>query len=96
MINDMVYAEISIGFAQQSDLDESLEATGIELVPIARGALFRAGKTFQAYRRNAGTRETILPDFIIGAHAVTLSIPLITRDRCRFRTYFPELHIVSP
>ncbi len=35
-----------------------------------RLALFMAGKAFQQYRAAGGSRSGVLPDFVIGAHAV--------------------------
>ncbi len=56
----------------------------------------RAGMAQAAYRRAGGTREKLLADFLIGAHAVTAQRPLITRDPRRYRQYFPELTLITP
>jgi predicted nucleic acid-binding protein len=96
LINDVVYAEISVRYARMEDLDAMLDGTGIDLAPLPREALFLAGKIFMQYRKVGGTRSGVLPDFFIGAHAAVRQIPLLTRDVARYRTYFPNLEIISP
>jgi predicted nucleic acid-binding protein len=96
IINDVVYAEVSVGFGNQADLDRYIDELGIDRVAPDREALFAAGKASRQYRQSGGPRDAVLPDFIIGAQAERLGIPLITRDGRRFRTYFPGLILVSP
>jgi predicted nucleic acid-binding protein len=95
-INDVVYAELSVGFQRIEELDAVLAAAQIEMAPIPREALFLAGKVFQRYRAGGGSRTGVLPDFFIGAHAAVASLPLLTRDVRRYRTYFPTLTLVAP
>jgi predicted nucleic acid-binding protein len=38
----------------------------------------------------------ILPDFIIGAHAIIERMHLLTRDVRRYRSYFPGLKLIAP
>ncbi len=59
-------------------------------------AAFLAGVTHSRYRRAGGVRERTLPDFFIGAHAVVAGHRLLTRDAARYRSYFPDLDIMSP
>ncbi len=96
VINPIIYAEVSIGFARIEDLDETLNAAGIERRPLPWEAGFLAGKCFQRYRRRGGVRTAALPDFYIGAHAAVDGLALLTRDAARYRTYFPGLEVVSP
>jgi hypothetical protein len=96
LINAVTYAEFSIGYTRIEDVNALLAATGIELVDIPREALFLAGKVFQRYRRQGGRRTGVLPDFFIGAHAAVADVPLISRDKRRYRKYFPSLRVIAP
>jgi predicted nucleic acid-binding protein len=64
------------------------------LVP--RVGLFLAGKAFRAYRARGGIRTSLLPDFLIGAHATVAGLSLLTRDVARYRTYFPAATLIVP
>lgn len=94
VINDIIYTEISIGFDRIEELETTL--SGFKLIPIPKEALFLAGKVFLQYRTNSGAKNCVLPDFFIGAHASVLAIPLLTRDKGRYKTYFPKLQIIAP
>jgi predicted nucleic acid-binding protein len=95
MINDVVYAELSVRFATVEALDAVLGEMGLDIAPIPRAALFLAGKVFQRYRAAGGTRSGVLPDFFIGAHAAVMGWTLISRDAGRYRTYFPTIDLVA-
>ncbi|WP_422461114.1 type II toxin-antitoxin system VapC family toxin [Endozoicomonas sp. ALB115] len=95
-INSMVYTEISIGFKTIEAVDETLTEMGIKVLEMPREALFLAGKVFLQYRKNKGNKTLPLPDFFIGAHALTSNFQLITRDNGKFTSYFPTLRLVTP
>ena len=63
---------------------------------MSKQALFLAGKAFAAYRKRGGTRTGVLPDFFIGAHASSEKLSLLTRDARRYRTYFPDVELLTP
>lgn len=69
---------------------------GLKIEEIPRAGLFLGGVAFKRYRDNGGERDGILPDFLIGAHAAVTGRALLTRDRGRFRTYFPSLELITP
>ncbi len=96
IINDVVYAELSVRYASKERLDAFISAANLRHDPVPTESLFLAGKVFQEYRKAGGTRTSVLPDFFIGAHAAVLKVPLITRDVGRYRTYFPTVELVAP
>ena len=96
LINDVVYAELSVGFLRVEEVDVTIAAAQVEVAPIPREALFLAGKAFQLYRAGGGTRYGVLPDFFIGAHAAVAKVPLLTRDARRYRSYFPTVQLIAP
>jgi predicted nucleic acid-binding protein len=96
MINDVVYAEFSVGFLRLEEVEAVLRVAQIETTTLPREALFLAGKVFQRYRASGGSRTGVLPDFFIGAHAAVAKVPLLTRDVGRYRTYFPTVQLIAP
>lgn len=96
LINAVVYAEFSIGYARVEEVDKVLDGVGLKLVEAPRPALFLAGKAFQRYRAQGGPRGSVLPDFFIGAHAAVARLLLLTRDARRYRTYFPSVELIAP
>ena len=95
-INDIVYAELSVGYQTPEEVEAVITRMGVVLVPIPRLALFIAGKAYQRYRASGGIRTGVLPDFFIGAQALVAGAELITRDVGRYRTYFPGLALIAP
>ncbi len=96
LINDVVYAELAVRYAQIERLDEFVDAAGLTHAPMPKAALFLAGKAFTAYRKAGGSRTGVLPDFFIGAHAAIGGFPVLTRDSARYHSYFPKLVLITP
>ena len=96
LINDVIYAETSIRFHSMDDFDAALARFGINVVPMPRAALFLAGQAYIQYRNAGGTRNGVLPDFFIGAHAEVDRLRLLTRDLRRYRSYFPNAMLIAP
>jgi predicted nucleic acid-binding protein len=92
-INHIIAAEIAPVFALETDLWDALAKAQIRVDPYPKDAVYVAGHAFLAYRRRGGTRQRILPDFMIAAHALTTGAELLTRDRGFYRKYFPRLRL---
>ena len=95
-INAVIYSELSIAFERIEELEAVIEEATLSLEPIPREALFLAGKVFLDYRRRQGSKQSVLPDFYIGAQAAVLGIPILTRDVGRYRSYFPTVRLITP
>lgn len=93
--NHVVLAEVAAGAARPDELPDDLDRLQIELLPLSNQAALAAGLAFAVYRRRGGSRETILPDFLIAGHAQAVGAALMTRDR-RLTSYFPDLHLITP
>ena len=98
MVSSIVVAELSRDFDEVQPLEAKLDLLGLVVLPLDHFSAFTAGKRFQQFRRiRAATEGTrVLPDFLIGAHALTLEAPLLTRDPRLYRRYFPDLTLITP
>lgn len=94
-INPLIFAEVSIAYRDEAQLDAALPPSLVRL-PLPYSAAFLAGQVFQEYRRRGGVRRSPLPDFYIGAHAAAEGHTVLTRDATRYRTYFPEVTVIAP
>ncbi|MBN8249166.1 MAG: type II toxin-antitoxin system VapC family toxin [Verrucomicrobia bacterium] len=94
-INPVVFAECAHGYADIADLGSDLPAR-MKMLPLTYEAAFLAGKAFARYRRLGGTRERILGDFYVSAHAQTAGLTLLTRNATRYRACFPTVKLIAP
>jgi predicted nucleic acid-binding protein len=95
-INQVIYAEVAVGFTDRGRLERTLQGAGLVRVGLPWAAAWLVARAFLEYRRRGGPRTTPLPDFFIGAHAQAAKLPLLTRDPARVRTYFPEVALLAP
>jgi predicted nucleic acid-binding protein len=95
-INSIIYTEVSIGFNKIEEVEKAVSELSMKVIEIPREALFLAGKAFLKYKRNKGIKNSPLPDFFIGAHALVSKFNLITRDSAKYNTYFPSLKLIHP
>ncbi len=96
LINEVIYAEMAGHVSNEVELDASVQQFEVRLDRAPKSALFLAGETFRRYRRRGGVRTGVLADFFIGAHAQVIGCPVLTRDTGRYRTYFPDVALITP
>ena len=95
-INPVIYSELSMAFERIEELEAVLKEAALSVEQIPREALFLAGKAYSSYRRRQGVKQSVLPDFYIGAHAAISHSAILTRDVNRYRTYFPSVRVIAP
>jgi predicted nucleic acid-binding protein len=96
VINAIVYGEFTFALQRIEGVDQLLPAHLYDYRFIPREAAFLAARAHAAYRERGGQRQMILPDFLIGAHALVEGIPLLTRDQRHYRQAFPGLTLICP
>ena len=96
VINDIIYAELCGRYDAQEQADQVVRQLYLNVVSLPRPALFAAGQAHRRYRSRGGPRDSLLPDFLIGAHAFVEGWTLLSRDPRRYRTDFPGLNVICP
>ena len=93
---DLVWAEVTAAFGSGRLAATALTDAQIEFSPVTATAAQAAGTAWLTYRERGGTRDRLIADFLIGAHAVSEADRLLTRDRGFYRSYFRRLRILDP
>ena len=97
IVGESVIAEIRPAFDTNSLFEEFLGDWGLEFMPSTLRSSIRAGEMLrQMLARKKRQEGRILPDFLIGAHALEHADRLLARDRGFLRDYFTELVLWDP
>jgi len=95
IIGECVLAEITPAIGSQQ-IAEFLIAWNIKYHPSSQESATLAGKMYERYLERGGGAKRVLPDFLIGAHAMSHASRLLARDRGYYRDYFEGLNLMQP
>jgi predicted nucleic acid-binding protein len=96
VLSPIVWSELSASPLSEMEIVSAFSWLNMRRENLTYDAAFQVGKAHRFYRQSGGLRERTLPDFLIGAHASVKAHRLLTRDAARYRSYFPDLDIISP
>jgi predicted nucleic acid-binding protein len=95
-INPIIYTELSYGASAPSDVPDIMAQLGLQYAELPINSLFATAQAYRSYRQRGGVKTAPLPDFFIGAHAQAAGLLLLTRDKSRYSTYFPQVQLICP
>ena len=93
---DVVWAEVAAAFGSTDAAADALDRLGVRYSPTTAPAAQAAGTAWRAYRRRGGSRERVIADLIVGAHARAQADRLLSRDRGFYRELFTDLAVLDP
>ena len=95
-INPLTYGAVAFANAQIEVVEGMLPRHLYAYWPIPQEAAFLGVRVHAEHRARGGNRQKILPDVLIGAHALIARCPLLTRDPHRYRQAFAGVRLITP
>ncbi len=104
IISHITYAEIWVGvLASKTPKEDEIkvnktlyELFGAKITDLNITIVRTAAAAFLNYKNLKGTREFLIPDFLIGAHAQYYTKTILTTNPRDFQKYIPDLSVLTP
>lgn len=91
----VVWAEVRAFFRDDAHCRQAMGALHVQLSADDESTALLAGSIYRSYKSKGGSRSTLVPDFLVAAHAATHAAALATTDRGYFRNHFPKLTLIT-
>ena len=104
LISLITYAEIWVGvLSSKTPKEDELhvnktlyELFGVNITDMNITIARTAAAAFLKYKRLKGRRKSLIPDFLIGAHAQYHTHSILTTNPRDFLKYLPQLNVLTP
>lgn len=96
VVCETVIAEVAPAVETEQAMRDLMTSWGLIFEASNVEVALLAGEIFRLYLKRGGTKRRVVPDFLIGAHAIHYAQRLLARDRGYLRDYFSDLAIVDP
>ena len=93
---DITWAEVRAHFPSDRSFEDAMRLIGVIFDPIGPEAALAAGLLWKERRKRGAKRDRMVPDFLIGAHALHQADALLSRDRGFYGSYFKDLSTIDP
>ncbi|MFT5406839.1 MAG: putative nucleic acid-binding protein [Verrucomicrobiales bacterium] len=95
-VNPLVFSGLCYLRPSVVEVEEVLASLDLGYAELPKDTLFLAAQAYTHYHQRGGMKNAPLVDFLIGAHAAALGVPILTRDVGRYQAYFPMVTLISP
>ena len=95
VVNEVVIAETT-PMIQPGSMSKMMRDWNLVFAPSSAESASLAGEMYREFLKRGGKRDRVVPDFLIGAHALIHADRLLARDRGYFRNYFKDLKVWIP
>lgn len=96
VINPVIFAEMTPMFESLDEQRRFIGASAARLMPLSDETAWHASRAYAAYKASDGKKTGVVADFFIGAQAAVEGWQLLTRDKGRYKTYFPKIKLICP
>jgi hypothetical protein len=96
IVSVIAYAEVAARFSSKAQADDLFALLRCSVQPLDARPAFVAGHFFRDYKRRGGTRNRMLADFLIAAHAQLNADRILTRDARFYGPDFRRLKAIRP